>query len=84
MEATMYGTPSNEPVFRIIYPENRNVSAKQIMMWASDAVDNGESSSSKPTTLAEAIAILEDSGHVTFHKSIDAFLNTPMAYEVWE
>jgi hypothetical protein len=59
----------------ILYPDDRFVSMSTIVSWARDAAGRID-------TFIEAVSYLEDSGRVTFHKSIDALLNSPAAYEV--
>lgn len=73
---------TSDTVFRVIYPETKNVSARQIMLWAKDEAEN--SKLPEPKTMAEAIELLDNSGTITFHKSIEDYLNTPLAYEIWE
>lgn len=66
---------------QILYPEIKCVTVTKIMGWAKDCFLNKETNTD-PKTLAEAVAILEDLGHITFHKSIDAILDSPEAYEI--
>lgn len=51
----------------LLYPERRNVSEETIMMWASDAYDNGEIDY-LPLTLEDAIVELQDIGHITVQR----------------
>jgi hypothetical protein len=53
---------------KLIYPETRWVKASEIMAWASDALANNETAK-QAETLEEAIAILEDLGHITVDRS---------------
>ena len=55
--------------FKIIWPERRLVACEQLIQWASDDVDNGLHCGPKPTTVEGAIAILQDTGSVTFSDS---------------
>jgi len=48
---------------QLVYPEHRMVSEEQIMMWHADAVENDNLHATND--LAQAIADLEDLGHIT-------------------
>jgi hypothetical protein len=56
------------PTIRVIWPEHRLLSADDVLMYARDAFANGEADR-EPEDVADAIAILNDLGHFTFHKS---------------
>lgn len=49
---------------RLIYPENRTVSAATVMGWAADDLANGETEE-VAEDLEHAIAIEQDLGHIT-------------------
>ena len=51
--------------YRLLYPEKRTVSAKQIFVWAKDAEANGEIEGNFGDDIYEAIAQLEDAGLIT-------------------
>lgn len=57
---------------RILWPQERYVSDKQLIAWAQDDIANGASGvfahSSEVVTLEDAIAVLNDSGTVTLAK----------------
>lgn len=56
---------------RLVYPTRRSVSPAQIVSWWDDAVANGEIDAScydPEPTLREAIADLENLGHITERK----------------
>ena len=58
----------SELYISLVYPERRRVSPSQIVTWWDDAVANGEIDASRynpEPTLREAIADLEDLGHIT-------------------
>ena len=69
------------PMIRTIYPHKRLVDASKIFQWAKDAYASGDTDTD-PHTIAEAIAILEDLGYVTFTKEIDSLIQSPIAYRV--
>lgn len=68
-------------MLRITYPSNKLVDASKLFGWAKDAYLNKETATD-PHTMGEAITILEDLGHVSFDKSVDDFLNSPLAYRI--
>ena len=59
---------------KILWPENRQVSADQLIVWAQDDIENGESflfqTRDEVRTLADAIMVLEDAGSVTFDRRV--------------
>lgn len=56
--------------FRIIWPQNCYVTAEQLITWANDDVANGDTAfTAEVYTVQEAIAVLQDSGTVTFAKA---------------
>jgi hypothetical protein len=52
-------------MYRIIWPECRAVSADQLLTWAADDVANGLHEGPAPATLADALAVLAETGSVT-------------------
>ena len=57
-----------ETIYKIVYPDTRFVTADRLLLWASDDVDNGLHEGPKPTTVEEALLILEDTGSITIAK----------------
>lgn len=61
--------------YRIIWPQSRIVSAAELILWAHDDVMNGLCTDAQGFTMKnnptveDAIAILLETGSVTFHKS---------------
>jgi|TARA_Y100000034_G_scaffold119885_1_gene162126 hypothetical protein len=56
--------PDDEIKVYLAYPDERMVRGRKIMSWAADAFANRETDQAA-TNLGEAIAILEDLGHIT-------------------
>ena len=52
-------------LIRLIYPEKRTVTAAQVLLWAADALANGETEDDAAGNVREAVRILEDIGHIT-------------------
>lgn len=55
-----------QPKFLILWPDERYVGGEQLIVWASDDVDNELHAGPKPTTVTDAIEILKETGTVTF------------------
>ena len=54
-------------MYHIIWPQDRYVSAEQLIVWANDDIENGDSDfDEQVSTVQDAIAVLNDSGSVTF------------------
>ncbi len=62
----------------IIYPDRRLVSARQIAVWASDAVFN-EDLGAMPQTIEDAALLLHDLGHITLKQGWERDLETVYA-----
>lgn len=63
--------------FPIIYPASKSVTAARVFVWALDAADTDKLPT--PTTMREAIHLLEDIGWITFTEGIRFFLGSPDA-----
>lgn len=61
------------PRYLIIWPQRRMVTAEQLITWARDDIANGDSdlveTQEQVVTVADAIAVLNDSGSVTFGRA---------------
>lgn len=57
----------DEMTFHILFPENRVVTATQILQWYADAVDNKEVEDSPEAAVyaPEAARLLDDAGLIT-------------------
>lgn len=52
---------------QLIYPETRKVSHEQVLLWATDAFSNGETSEIA-FTIQDAVRILMDLGQITVER----------------
>ena len=66
---------------QLIYPEKRKVSHEQIMLWAVDAFENNETPK-LASTVAEAIEILEDLGHITVGRDVNPSGRAPFGWHL--
>lgn len=64
---------------RLIYPERRTVTNAQLLIWADDALANGETQE-KAETVEDAIRILEDLGHIGIDRSSSSKEHAEKAY----